>query len=76
MRHFGAQCLGKGRWESHEENGGISILMQMVNLNFSHHFPTTVGDQSIQTYTLISSLIPGDPFIHLPSGVQSAFPAL
>ena len=76
-RCFGALCWGRGRWESHEENGEISILvMQMDNLDLSHHFPTTGGDQSTQASKPLSSLVPGAPFVHLPSGVRSAFPAL
>lgn len=55
---------------------GISILMQMDKLHFSYHFSTTFGDESIHASKPLSSLIPRDLFVRLPSGVRSAFPAL
>ena len=41
-RCFGAQCLDRGRRNSHEEHGGTAVLIQMDNLGFSHHSPPQI----------------------------------
>lgn len=42
------------------------------DLHFSYPFPITVVDKSIHASKLLSRAL----LVHLPSGVQSAFPAL
>lgn len=49
---------GLGKWESHEENRGISILMHMENLDLSYGLPSQlkISSYKLPNYCLVGFL--------------------